>query len=151
MGIDAILAILHDLTMIALVGLLFVEFTLLRGSLDGPGIRRLRRVEVLILVTVVAVVLFGLARLAWGIVPADAYLRNAYFWLKMAALGFVVLIAMLPMRDSARWRRALAANPGYQPPAAEVAQARRALSVELVVLPLVPIAAVMMARGFGAF
>jgi putative membrane protein len=151
MGIDAFLAILHDLAMIALVGLLFVEFTLLRATLDGPGIRRLRRVESVILVTLVAVVVFGIARLAWGIVPADAYLQNAYFWLKMGALGFVVLIALLPMRDSGRWRRALATNPGYRPPAGEVAQARRALSVELVVLPLVPIAAVLMARGFGAF
>ncbi len=151
MGIDAILAILHDLAMIALVGLLFVEFTLLRGSLDDHGLRRLRRIEALTLLSLVAVVVVGLARLAWGIVPADAYLGNAYFWFKMAVLGFVVLLALLPMRDSARWQRALAVDPSYRPPVGEVTQARRALTVELMVLPLVPIAAVLMARGFGAF
>jgi putative membrane protein len=151
MGIDALLAILHDLAMIALVGLLFVEFTLLRGSLDGSDVRRLGRVEALILVALVAVVVVGIGRLAWGIVPADAYLSNIYFWVKMGVLGFVILVALLPMRDSGRWRRALADSPGFRPPAAEVAQARRALSVELVLLPLVPIAAVMMARGFGTF
>lgn len=151
MGIDALLAIAHDLSVMALVGLLFAELALLRGSPDGPDLHRFSRVDALVWLAIVLVFVFGIARVAWGVVAPEFYLRNAFFWLKMGVLVLMLAIAVVPLRRSRRWRRAWAADPGFRPPADEVAQARRALSVELAILPLAPIAAVLMARSFGAF
>ena len=41
--------------------------------------------------------------------------------------------------------------PEFVPPAGSVASARRALWVELAILPLIPVSAALMARGIGAF
>jgi putative membrane protein len=62
-----------------------------------------------------------------------------------------VVIALVSVRPSLlflRWRRRLAAT-GATPPAAEVAQARRLIHVELALLALMPLMAVLMARGIG--
>jgi putative membrane protein len=150
MALDAVLAILHHMAVFSLVGLLFVEFALLRGPMAGPAIRRFGLVDALYGMAAIAVVAVGIARVAWGIVPADVYLANLWFWVKMGALLAVALISILPSVRGGRWRRALAADPSYEAPETDLALARRALWVELAILPVVPIAAALMARGYGA-
>jgi putative membrane protein len=151
MGIDALLAIVHHLSGFALVGLLFVEVAIVRGRMDGPAIGRLGRVDALYGIVFTVVVLAGIGRLAWGIVPGETYLANAFFWLKMAALGGAALVSITPTVRGGRWRRASAGNPGFEAPAGELRLVRRALWLELAILPVVPIAAALMARGYGAF
>jgi putative membrane protein len=48
-----------------------------------------------------------------------------------------------------RWRRNLQAG-GVLPAEADVRQARRLIMVQAHLLPLIPLAAVFLARGFGA-
>lgn len=149
MALDALLAILHHLSVFSLVGLLFVEFALLRGPMAGPAILRFGKVDALYGIAFIAVVVVGIARLIWGIVPVDTYLANLWFWTKMAALIGVSIISILPTVRGGRWRKALASNPGYAAPEADLVLARRALWLELAILPVVPITAALMARGFG--
>jgi putative membrane protein len=151
MAADALLAILHHLTMFVLVGLLFVEFALLRGSMAGPAIARFGRADALSGIAMIAVVVVGLARLAWGAVPADFYLSNLFFWVKMAALGAVSLIAISATIRAGHWRTTHAGDAAFEAPAGELVLVRRALWIELLILPLVPITAALMARGYGAF
>src|SRR5690606_42127552 len=96
------------------------------------------------------VVVAGIGRLLFGDVPADFYLGNAFFWIKMAALGAVAAISLLPTVQGFRWRRALRDDPSYAPPMAEATRVRRALAAQLIVLPIIPISAALMARGIGA-
>ena len=151
MALDALLAILHHFAVFSVVGLLFVEFALLRGTMAGPAIGRFGKVDALYGIAFIAVVVVGIARLIWGIVPVDTYLGNLWFWTKMGALIVVSIISILPTIRGGRWRKGLAKDPGYAAPAADIVLARRALTAELVILPIVPIAASLMARGFGAF
>jgi putative membrane protein len=151
MTVDALLAILHHLAVFALVALLFVEFTLLHGTMDGVAIRRFGQVDAMYGLTAVVVIAVGVSRVIWGAVPADVYLGNLFFWTKMGALGAVALVSIRPTMRGSGWRKALALDPGFLPPAADVAVARRALHVELVILPLIPVSAALMARGIGAF
>jgi putative membrane protein len=150
MALDALLAILHHLAAFSVVGLLFAEVALLRGAMTGPAISRFGRVDGLYGIAFIAVVVVGIARVIWGIVPPEVYLANLWFWIKMAALIAVSLVSILPTVRGGRWRKALAADPAYAAPEADLALARRALAVELAILPVVPIAASLMARGFGA-
>jgi putative membrane protein len=151
MAADTLLAILHHLTMFSLVGLLFVEFALLRGSVAGTAIARFGRVDALYGIAAIAVVVVGIARLTWGAVTVDFYLSNLFFWAKMAALVAVALISIVPTMRGGRWRRAYAADAAFQAPAGDLVLVRRALWIELVILPLIPISAALMARGYGAF
>ncbi|HYO44370.1 MAG TPA: DUF2214 family protein, partial [Candidatus Limnocylindrales bacterium] len=141
MALDALLAILHHLSVFSLVGLLFIEFALLRGSMAGGAILRFSRVDALYGIAAIAVVVIGIARVVWGIVPPEIYIANLWFWIKMAALIAVSIISILPTLRSGRWRKALAADAAYTPPEADLTLARRALWTELAILPIVPIAA----------
>ena len=150
MTVDATLAIIHHLAAFALTGLLVSELVLLRGRLDGDAIRRFRAVDALYGASAGIVVVAGIGRLLFGAVPIDFYLGNAFFWIKMASLATVAAISILPTIQGIRWRRILATEPSYAPPPADVGRVRRALAVQLTVLPLIPISAALMARGIGA-
>lgn len=149
MTFDAALAILHHLAAFALIGLLVAELVLLRGRLDGDAIRRFGRIDALYGASAGVVVLAGIGRLLFGTVPVEFYLGNAFFWIKMAALAVVAAISLLPTVQGIRWRRALGTDASYSPPASETGRVRRALTAQVVLLPLIPISAALMARGIG--
>lgn len=150
MTLDAALAILHHLAAFALTALLVAELVLLRGRLDGDAIRRFGIIDAMYGASAGVVVVAGIARLLFGAVPVDFYLGNAFFWIKMVSLAAVAAISVLPTIHGIRWRRVLGTDPSYIPPGSEIGRVRRALSVQLVVLPLIPISAALMARGIGA-
>jgi putative membrane protein len=149
MALDAALAIVHHLAAFALVALLFVEFALVHHPMGGAGIRRFGRIDALYGLAAMTVVIAGIARLIWGAVPAEVYLTNLFFWTKMGALGVVAVISIAPTVRGSRWRKGLALDPGYVAPDEDLVVARRALWIELLVLPLIPVSAALMARGFG--
>ena len=151
MAADTLLAILHHLTVFLLVSLVFVEFALLRGPVTGEEIVRFGRVDALYGIAAIAVVVVGIARLAWGAVPADFYLSNLFFWVKMAALVAVALISIVPTFRGGRWRTAHAADTAFRAPAGDLVLVRRALWIELAIMPLIPISAALVAQGYGAF
>jgi putative membrane protein len=150
MTTDAFLAIVHHLAAFALVGLLVAELVLLRGRLDADVIKRFGRVDMLFGAAAGLVVVAGVARLFFGAVDIGVYLSNAFFWLKMASLATVGLISIHPTILGIRWRNALQRDPGFQPSVADVAAIRRSVGIEMVVLPLIPISAALMARGLGS-
>jgi putative membrane protein len=150
MTLDAILAATHHLAAFALVGLLVAELVLLRGRLDADRLRQFARVDPLYGAAAGLVVAAGLARLFFGPVEIGYYLGNAFFWLKMAALATVALVSIHPTVLGIRWRRALDRDPGFLPSSGEVTAIRRSLAIEMIVLPLIPVSAALMARGIGA-
>ena len=150
MTIDAALAIIHHLAAFALTGLLVAEIVLLRSRLDGDAIRRFGIVDALYGASAGVVVVVGIGRLLFGAAPLDFYLGNAFFWIKMGSLATVAAISLLPTIQGISWRRSLRADVAFVPPSAEAARVRRALAVQLAVLPIIPISAALMARGIGA-
>jgi putative membrane protein len=149
MTVDAVLASIHHIAAFALVGIIVAELVLLRGRLDGEVIRRFGRIDALYGLSAAVVVIAGIARLLFGQTPVDYYLGNLFFWIKMAAFAAVAILSIYPTALGVRWRRAIDRDPTYSPPVGEVAAIRRSLTTEVVVLPIIPIAAALMARGFG--
>lgn len=147
---DAVLASIHHLAAFALVGLIVAELVLLRGRLDREGIGRFGRVDLLYGITAGVVVVAGIARLLFGATPAEVYLGNAFFWLKMGAFGVVALVSVYPTWVGLRWRRSLGSDAAFEAPDADARLLRRALTLELAVLPIIPVSAALMARGIGA-
>ena len=150
MATDAVLASIHHVAAFTLVGVLVAELVLLRGRLDPDVIRRFGRIDAVYGVSAGVVVVAGVGRLLFGSTPVDYYLGNAFFWLKMAAFAGVAVLSIYPTVLGIRWRRAIDRDPGFAPSSGQVAAIRRSLAAELVVLPIIPVAAALMARGFGA-
>ena len=65
-----------------------------------------------------------------------------------SALPPVATLSIKPTVSFLRWRRRLAES-GELPPAQEIATARRLIHVEVALLALMPLMAVLMARGIG--
>jgi putative membrane protein len=147
---DALLASLHHLAAFALVALLVAELVVLGSRLDGAGVRRFGRLDIGYGVAAGIVVVVGIGRLLAGPVPAEVYAANAFFWVKMGAFAAVAAISAYPTVMAVRWRRSLRAEPGFEPAGGDVRRLRRALAVELAIVPIIPVSAALMARGIGA-
>ena len=137
------LAYLHYLSILLVAGFLTGELLLCRPGLDAAGARLLPRVDIAFFVCALLALATGLLRL-FLVKGAGFYLPNPVFWVKMALYVAIALISIRPTLLFMRWARA-----GTTPPAAEVATARRLIHVELGLLALMPLVAVLMARGVG--
>jgi putative membrane protein len=145
---EATLAYLHYLTILVLAACLTVELVLCRPGLGAAQIGVLARIDGLFFVAALGALATGLARLFWYGKGLAFYLPNPAFHTKM---GLYVVIAVLSIRPTLRflrWKRAV--SQGGAPPAeAEVRAVRRIIHIELALLALMPLMAVLMARGIG--
>jgi len=142
------LAYLHYLTILLLAASLTVELVLCRPGLSAAQVGALARVDVLFFTAALGALATGLVRLFWYAKGLDFYLPNPAFHAKM---GLYVVIAVLSIRPTLRfirWKRALAQG-GPPPVDAEVRAMRRIIHIELALLTLMPLLAVLMARGIG--
>jgi len=80
--------------------------------------------------------------------PLIAYLPNPFFVAKMLLYIAIATLSIKPTTSFIRWRRRLAES-GELPPTPEIATARRRLHAEVALLALIPLMAVLMARGIG--
>jgi putative membrane protein len=67
----------------------------------------------------------------------------------MALFAGAGLASVPPTLAFVAWRKALAGNGAFHPEAIAIARVRRFIRLEWMLLALVPVAAVMMARGIG--
>ena len=149
MMLDATLAYLHFAAILAVAGLLVAEAALLFGDL-GPRTSRRCRGPTSGTSTSPARARDRLARVFFGAKGVDFYAGNPAFWTKRSRLFLAVgLVSIKPTIAFIRWRRAARDAAGYTVPDAEIRGARRFVLVELHLLALLPLAAVLMARGIG--
>jgi putative membrane protein len=80
----------------------------------------------------------------------DFYLRNGFFWVKMALFLLVLALEILPMVTFIRWR--VARSRGGAPVAGANLPRLIALNdAEVAIILLIPFAAALMARGAWLF
>ena len=95
------------------------------------------------------VLLSGLARTQWGAKGALWYWSNPLLHLKLTLFFITALLMIGPTRRIARWQARLAAG-GSLPPEAEISGVRKLVMIATHLVALIPLAAVFLARGFGA-
>ena len=89
----------------------------------------------------------GLARVFWGAKGAAYYAGRPLFRTKVVLFAVVGLISIRPTLRFARWRKALRAS-GALPSQEEVRSVRKLVMVQAHIVPLIPLPAVFLARGF---
>ena len=144
---DAALSFLHFVFAFLVVGTLTAEAFVLRLPVDGRVARLLLRIDAFYGASAVGVILAGAARVAWGAKEAAFYLESPLFWAKMAAFAAVWLISVGPTRAFMRWVKAAGADSAFAIDEADAKRVRRAVMLEVHLLVLVPLFAVLMARG----
>jgi putative membrane protein len=146
--LDLIFAILHHLAVFTLVGIIAAEFVLLRPGLSGLRLSQLASVDRLYGIAAMLVIVIGVLRVFLGGKGWEFYVASPSFWAKMLAFLAVGLLSIQPTRALLNWAKALKADPGFTPPATDIAASRKFLNVEVVLLALIPIFAAAMARGY---
>ena len=149
MSLDLILEFIHHIAVFSLVGVLSAEFVLVGTGLAGGRLRQLAVLDAAYGALAGIIVIAGATRVVWGDAGWEFYVMNWVFWTKMVLFAGVGLLSIGPTLRFVRWRRAAAGDPGYAPPAGDVAGVRRWLLAEFALLFFIPIFAAMMARGIG--
>ncbi|HZZ91641.1 MAG TPA: DUF2214 family protein [Usitatibacter sp.] len=149
MWLDAILAYLHFSAIFVLFAFLVAEIVLFRGPLDPWTIRLLGRLDLWYFGSALAVLATGFARLVYGAKGPDFYLASWPVYVKLALFVTVALVAVAPTMRFIHWRRMLEHDAGWRVPDAERVKVRRLLMIEVHLAAVIPLAAVIMARGLG--
>jgi putative membrane protein len=145
---EPLVAYLHYLAIVLIAGFLVAEIVVCRPSLDAERVRLLPRLDIVFFAGALLALATGLLRLFYYAKGVGFYLPNPFFIVKMALYVVIASLSIKPTMAFLRWRRRLDAS-GALPPAAEIASARRLIHIEVALLALMPLMAVLMARGIG--
>ncbi|MES2361750.1 MAG: DUF2214 family protein [Pseudomonadota bacterium] len=149
MTLEALLAYAHILAILTMVVFLASEAALCRVQwLNAAVVERLAKIDAIYGIAAVSVLLTGLARTWWGIKGTAWYWANPLLHIKLGLFVVIGLLSIKPTLTFLRWRRELRAT-GQLPDEAQIRLARRLVMVQAHIVPLIPLAAVFMARGFG--
>lgn len=146
---DLLLASLHHLLFFALIAMMVSQSVLLRGRIDSAVVQRLARLDAGVGMSAGLLLAAGLSRIFYGVKGYDFYLHNPWFHAKLGCFVLAALLSILPTIRFLRWRKALAANPGFLPDSAEVASMARIVRIELILIAPILVFAAMMARNGG--
>jgi putative membrane protein len=150
MTLEANLAYIHILAILSMVVFISSEAALCRSEwMNARVVERLARVDLIYGIAAVLVLASGLARTYWGYKGGGWYWTN---WLLHLKLGMFVVVALMSIKPTLmyrRWRRELQAT-GALPSDAQITDARKWVMIQAHIIAIIPIAAVFLARGFGA-
>lgn len=146
---DALLAFLHFTFIFLLIALMTAEAVVLRPGMTPPVLKRLSVYDLFYFLSAMAVLATGLLRLFYGAKGAQFYLHNPWFHAKITVFVVIALCSLPPTFAIQRWRRQARSLPDFVPMPAELKSARRWVMIQAHLLILLPLCAVMMARGIG--
>ena len=150
MTLEAILAYLHLLAILTMVVFIASEAALCRVEwLNAAVVERLAKVDMVYGSAAIAVLATGVARTWWGIKGTAWYWTNPLLHLKLTLFIIVGVISIFPTLTYSRWRKALRSS-GSLPAEAEIRKTRKLVMIQAHVIAVIPLAAVFLARGFGA-
>ena len=146
---EVLVVYLHIAAMILIAVFLAIEYLVCVPGLARERVKLLARIDLLYLIAAVLALATGVARLVWYGKGAVFYLHNPVFYLKLALFVAIGLISIPPTIQYLRWMRLTKTSADAVAADFEVLRSRRYVLVELVLFALIPLLAVLMARGIG--
>ncbi len=147
--LDAVLAYLHHLGIGILIVCVAKETALIRGPLTQTQFYRLARIDAGAGFAAGLIIFAGIGRVMYGLKGAEFYMSNHVFWTKMALFVLTALASIPITINILKWRKAAIVDANFQPAPEKLRLVQRHINIEWVLLLLIPLAAVLMARGFG--
>jgi putative membrane protein len=146
---DAILAYLHFAAIFTLLWFLAKEWTLLKVGADQLDLRRLALADMGFGISAGVVLASGLARALAGAKPWQFYSGNPVFHAKVGLFVLVGILSIWPTLAFLRWRKAAAADFSFRVAMSEWRRIKRFVMIEMHLIALIPLLAVLVARGIG--
>ncbi|WP_044873910.1 DUF2214 family protein [Pseudomonas sp. LFM046] len=146
---QAVAAYLHFLSIFVLFALLTLEHRLFKLPLDLERARTLMRIDMAYGVAAGAVLVTGLARVIWFDKGLDYYLNNSLFHAKMGLFALIALLSGFPTFVFLNWRNELKAGQVPQISPVKAKAVIMVIRLELLLALILPLLAVLMARGYG--
>lgn len=134
---------LHFIAILVLAGALLIENMATTRTINGEDARNLARVDAVYGLSAALVLLCGLTLWFWVGKPAAFYSGNPLFHLKVGLFVLMGLLSLYPTRFYLRHRKSTAEQISVPRPLIWV------LRTEIGLLFLLPVLAVLMARGIG--
>ena len=138
-----LIRLLHFAAIFTLAGALVIENMAIKPQITGEDARNLAKVDAVCAVSAVFVLLFGLALWLWVGKPSEFYSSNPLFHAKLGLFTLMFLCAIAPTVFYNKHSKS-------EEEVIEVPQLLRLLlRFQLVLLVLIPVLALLMARGIG--
>lgn len=147
--IAALFAWLHLLAIGMAAGLLLTEYWLCRRMPDRTQAKLLGMVDLGYFLALIASLATGLARALYYGQDVGYYLANRLFWLKMTIFLVACLVAVAPAIQYIRWNREARTAPSFAPLTREVERVRASIALGLGLWLILPLLAILVARGYG--
>ena len=149
MLVDAVLAYLHYIAILMLFSFMVAEVVLMRGTLDLERVLLLGRIDIWYFGSAGAALFTGFLRLGLGAKGASFYTDHWPLYAKIGLFLVVGLVSIKPTLTFIRWKRMMERDPAWRVPEDERRTVRKILMAEVHLAALIPVLAVMMARGLG--
>ena len=149
MFLDLFITSAHFIFAFSFVALLALEWVLIKPGVVDLQLRLVARIDLSYGLLAAALVAAGTSRVLYGAKDASFYIDSPFFWIKMALFVGVGLASIPPTVAIIGWRRAAKADAVFRVPLRSIKLVRRWLMVETLLLLFVPLAASLMARGYG--
>lgn len=147
--LDAALAYLHHLGIGILIVGLAMEMALVRGPLTQFQFYRLARIDAAVGFGAALILFAGSGRVMYGLKGAEFYMTNHVFWTKMVLFALAGGASVPVTINLLKWRKAAIVDAAFQPPPEKLRTVQRHIKIEGALLLLIPLMAVLMARGVG--
>lgn len=141
---EVLVTYLHYVGFATLAAALALELALFRPSVSGAVARRLARVDGLYGLSALTVLATGLLRLLVYGKPASYFMKNGLFHVKLTLFVVALLLSVYPTIQFIRNRKAQDEGQVAYP-----ASIGYLLKIQVMILLVIPMLAVMMARGYG--
>ena len=145
----ALMAFLHHALAFTLTSCLVYEFIAYRKNMGMAEIRRIQRVDLAYGISAGLLLVIGLLRVFFFEKGVNFYIYNPFFWVKMTAFLLVGLLSIDPTIRYMRWNRVLRQNETPEITETEYKRTRLLLSLEVIGIAVILLAAPLMARGIG--
>ena len=145
----ALMAFAHHLMAFLLVACVVYEFIAYRKGLSIEEARRIQRADLMYGISAGLLLIVGLLRVFFFEKGPAFYSNNPFFWLKMNTFLVVGLLSIDPTIRYLRWNKVLKENQVPEIPDKEFKRTRIILTLEVIGLAIILLAAALMARGVG--
>ena len=146
---DIFIPYLHFISIMILMGSLVSEHLILKPKMSSSQIKSLAGIDLVYGIAAILVLTTGLLR--WFVYGkgSDFYLSNPLFHIKLTVFVIMGVLSIFPTIKFRKWKKMV--NKGEEPNIDEKATKRLLMfiRIELLLLAILPLLAVMIARGVG--
>jgi len=138
---------LHILGIMLLMGSLMAEYLIAKIKITKESVRMLSIANSIFLISLVVVLISGLFRWFMFGKGNDFYMTNPFFHTKLTLYIILAIIAFFPGRKINKWKKQINNDSLYQIPEKGIKSLLLLFRIEFALIIIIPLLAVLIARG----